>query len=73
MSVRAPTGRVVLVEEVVFASEDGDFRYGSGRFSATLLDGEICEEGPQAVSMEAAMEWARARGAVIVMNGRPEA
>ena len=58
----------VVVTEACFISED--LCYLSGRFSATWCpDGaaEPVEDGPQAVDVESAIAWGRARAPVVVV------
>jgi hypothetical protein len=61
---------VVFIDEVVFCSEDEDFRYCSGRFSASLTSkpsAEPDELGPQGVDVEEAIAWGRERASVVIV------
>ena len=62
---------IAFVSEVVFVSEDDDFQYSSGRFSAEWSpedgDGTI-ELGPQAVDVDEALAWARSKAARVIVE-----
>jgi hypothetical protein len=69
-----PEKGVVVIDEVVFVSEAGDFYYRSGRFNASwhsAVDGAVCEPGPKGVLLGEALSWANDRGDQVVVNTRP--
>ena len=61
---------ISFVEEAVFASDDGEFCYRSGRFSAYCASTAVpalCEPGPQAVPVDEAIAWARRHAPVVIV------
>jgi len=61
------------VRELVFHSDDGSFRYGSGRFAVTWVPDDpraLREPCPEAVVLSEALSWAQAHAQVVVVEGQ---